>query len=96
MHGINTIHKLNELAAQNANAARTLQAAEAKLKAAPSPLSGALEEALAKRNAQREEILEKFRAKTTQELLDYVGALQSPTLLEVVLSEKLLQTTKGA
>lgn len=95
MHGLKTINQLNELAAQNANAKSTLEKAEQKLKENGSPLSAALSDVLTARETQRRQAIEKLKAKSVPELLDYVGALGAPTTLEVALAAKLFELTKG-
>ena len=90
MHGLKTIVELNQLAYDNANAARTLK--EADTRAAlegRNPLAELAAEAAARQAEKRQGVIEGFIAKTDEELLDYVDGLEAPTTLEVALAVKL-------
>ena len=89
MHGIETIKQLNELAAQNANAAETLAAAEKFHEGKPSAFDGHYAEAVANAKAEREARIKDLEAKSLSELVDILKGLQYPSILEAALARKL-------
>ena len=89
MHGIETIKQLNELAAQNANAAETLAAAEKFHGGKPPVLDGHYAEAVASAKAERENRIRELETKSLSELVDLLTGLQYPSILEAALARKL-------
>lgn len=88
MHGINTIKRLNEIAEENANAKVNLEKAEKKW-ANNSPLDRELALAAARRQAEKQAIVDKLSAESVEELVSRVEALENPNALELALANKL-------
>jgi len=95
MHGIETIHQLNELASQNANAAETLAAAEKYHEGKPSAFDGHYAEAVANAKAERENRIKELETKSLRELVDILKGLQYPSILEAALTRKLDSYVNG-